>query len=320
MNNSAAQYTGRDLAFLIPSKDRPDKLKNLLESIAKQNVPCGRILVIASGQKLKNEVLEFSNRLPVEYFHSEVCGQIHQRNIGIKLLDEATKLVSTLDDDIILESDALEKMIDFWNSIELETAGVGFNITNAHGFRYSRKRHFLGISGTKPGMILKSGYSTPVTNVLHSTRTDWLNGGSTVWKQAILKNNPHKAINARWAVCEDLIFSYPIGKKYPLYIAANAKVTHDHCFVPINDMSVNRYQGKTLSLWQLFFAHSNDDLSVPAYLRQTLISSLGALLRGVLVTHKWSIVEQNIGRLEGLFLGLITLLRKKELTSVLEDK
>ena len=84
-------YTGKDLAFIIPTKDRPEKVRNLLQSIAKQGIPCCRIILVDSGSSIKNIVDAFSERLPVEYYRCDPPGQIRQRNMGIALLDGSTR-------------------------------------------------------------------------------------------------------------------------------------------------------------------------------------------------------------------------------------
>jgi glycosyltransferase involved in cell wall biosynthesis len=61
--------------------------------------------------------------LPVEYSTASP-GQIRQRNLGLVHMDERTPLIGFLDDDLILEPDALERMIEFWNRAEPDTAGV----------------------------------------------------------------------------------------------------------------------------------------------------------------------------------------------------
>ncbi|MBA7468766.1 Erythronate-4-phosphate dehydrogenase [subsurface metagenome] len=45
MNETKKTYTGHDVAFIIPTKDRPEKVKNVLESISSQTMPCGRVIV-----------------------------------------------------------------------------------------------------------------------------------------------------------------------------------------------------------------------------------------------------------------------------------
>ena len=47
-------YQPSDVAFIIPTKDRPHKIKNLMKRIAEQSVMCGRLIVVERG--LKNSI------------------------------------------------------------------------------------------------------------------------------------------------------------------------------------------------------------------------------------------------------------------------
>ena len=74
MNKIKKNYTGRDVAFIIPTKDRPIKVKSLLDSIVKQTVQCGRVIIVDGGQSIENIVEGHSNRMPVEYYQCQPPG------------------------------------------------------------------------------------------------------------------------------------------------------------------------------------------------------------------------------------------------------
>jgi glycosyltransferase involved in cell wall biosynthesis len=311
-------YTGNDLALLIPTKDRPEKVKNLLASFSKQEVQCRRIIVIASGQNIEQLVMGFSDQLPVEYYHCDSPGQIHQRNMGIQMLDARTSLVGNLDDDIVLEPDALKNILAFWNRVEPETAGTGFNITNElpHSHNILKALSLNGVP--EPGRIVSSGRITSICSIAQSIRSEWLNGGATIWKQEILQKNRHNEIKSRWAVYEDVIFSYPIGKKYPLYVCADACVRHEHVMDQAPSDRIHRFRGKTFSLWQLHFVYSNK-LSIASYMWNVLIVSAFAIVRNVLLRRKIEIVPFYFGQIEGALIGFYSFIRGRELLALLED-
>ena len=210
------KYKTTDLAIIIPTKDRPFQMKRHLQSLVEQKCILGRVIVVASGQDIKDIVLDFKDSLPVEYYKSEP-DQIRQRNLGISKLDERTKLVACMDDDVTYHDDAIAKMIRFWNNIPSDTAGVGFNIINLPKMEHNWLRGLLGFSSKNHGQVLKSGFNTSISNISENIQVQWLNGGSSVWRQNILQEYMMKEINTSWAVCEDLIFSYHLGKKFPLY-------------------------------------------------------------------------------------------------------
>ena len=108
------KYNTTDLAIIIPTKDRPFHMKKHLKSLVEQKCGLSRVIVVASGHDIKDIVLNFKDNLPVEYYRSEP-GQIRQRNMGISKLDDRTKLVATMDDDVTYHEDAIVEMIHFWN-------------------------------------------------------------------------------------------------------------------------------------------------------------------------------------------------------------
>ena len=316
-DNSKKNYAGNDLALLIPTKDRPEKMQNLLNSLAVQKVSCGRIIVIDGGRSIKDIVQDFSDRLPVEYYECKPPGQIRQRNMGIALIDERSSLVGSLDDDIVLEPQAVEEMISFWNKCEPETAGVSFNIVNTPLEHRSWFKTLLGLSASKQGRVLRSGMTTANYPVTTHLRTQWLCGGATVWKRQILEEFQHKEVNSRWAIGEDIIFSYPIGKKFPLYVCADAKVRHEHIF-DYTSTSRHRFHGRTQAMWLFYFVESNIDLSRISFLRVLFLRIIGKFLIGIL-TRKKEYIEFAIGQIEGVTKGLYALMRGWDITVILTE-
>ena len=221
------RYTAADMVFLIPTKDRPNKLNDLLASIVEQDSLPGRILVIDGGKSVEDVVIKYKAQLPIEWHQCLPPGQIRQRNYGISLIKEH-KLVAFLDDDLVFEPGALQAMVAMWNAVEPETAGVGFNLINVANTPPTWKERLLLIKGPRPGQVLPSGHNTAFTSLTDDIKTDWLGGGYTVWRKAILDQFSQAEVTTKWAIGEDLLFSYPIGLRYPLYACAKARVRHEH--------------------------------------------------------------------------------------------
>ena len=111
--------------------------------------------------------------------------------------------------------------------------------------------------------------TTSITNVKQNIKSDWLNGGATVWRREILRDNLHAEINSGWAVYEDLIFSYPVGKKYPLYISKDSKIEVDNPLTSDDNLQTYRYRGKTQCIWGAYFVSINQDMSISKTLCQS---------------------------------------------------
>ncbi len=298
MQNLQITYHANDLALIVPTKDRPQKIKNLLKSIENQDVKVGRVIIVAFGQNIGNVVDAFKPALPIEYYHVEEGGQIKQRNFGISLLRSENTLVGFLDDDIVLQPLALKRMLNFWNSQEIKPAGVGFNIINEEAHKYSFFRSLFCASARSPGVVLKSGKSTPITNVRENLQTGWLNGGATIWRQEIIKKYQHKEVKSRWAIFEDVIYSYPIGKKYPLHISADAEVRHEHERDHGNN-GKHYFYGRNKVLWNYYFVSRFDDLSKLAFFWST-IGGIAFKTMTVFGLNKITF-QETIGEIRGFF-------------------
>jgi len=318
MNKLSKKYNGRDVVFIIPTKDRPEKIKNLLSSIAGQTVICGRIIIVDGGNSIHNIIKQFADRLPVEYYECRPPGQIRQKNMGISVLDERTSLVCFLDDDIVLETEALQAMINCWNNCEPETAGISFNIVNNPAHRYSLPLSLLGMSSPYQGRVLRSGYNICTSPVSSNLRTEWLPGGATVWRQGILLQFKQKEIHSRWAICEDLIFSYPIGKKYPLYVCADARVRHEHVYDHKAKMKYV-YYGRTITLWRFYFVELHTEMSRVFFLWMILGQIILRFMWGI-VSFQVKHVQYALGQAVGVITGISAICRKQNLSTVVDEK
>ena len=310
-------YKTEDVAIIVPTKDRPEKVKRLLQSIVTLDCEVCRIIIVASGQDIQDVVMAFKPFLPVEYYTCE-SGQIRQRNKGISMLDGSTKLVATMDDDAVFDKTAITEMVRFWNKSETDIAGVGFNIVNMPEHQHTWLRGILGISVPEFGRVLKSGINTAITNLKDSIKSQWLNGGATVWKQDILKSYHHREIRSGWAVFEDVIFSYPLGKKYPLYVCHNAKIKIDG-LADINEApELYRYRGKTQFLWGLYFVLSNNDLSIKSFLKYKIIQLFVTMLQGF-IFRDYKKIQWSIGIVSAFYLTLNLFLKKISIIDILES-
>jgi len=309
-------YAAVDLAVLVPTKDRPGKVRKLLDSIAAQSARPGRIVFIDGGESIRELVQGYEDQVAVEHHVCQPPGQIRQRNMGIRLLDERTPLVALLDDDIVLEPAAIESMIAFWNRCEPATAGVGFNITNTPPEPRTWVRDLFFLSASVPGRVLKSGATTSNCQVKRDIRVEWLCGGATSWRLDLLRRFSHKPVATPWAIAEDVVFSYPIGKQHPLYVCAAAQVRHEH----ESDYRVahpHRFHGWTQALFVMHFVEANEDLSRAAFLWMIVGTVLGRIVVGAATLERRHL-EFALGQALAVSQGLWALAHGRSLTTVIE--
>ncbi len=305
-------YKNRDLALIIPTKDRPEKLRNLLISLTMQDVDC-LIIIVDGGKSIKGVAQSFKGKLTIDYYKSDIPGQIHQRNIGISKLTPDIKLVGFIDDDIIFEKDSLKEMISFWNSVEEKTAGIGFNLITEPKKSYSL---FTAFEQKQKGMILKSGFNTPITNISQNIRTQWLAGGITVWRKDIIFSFRQAPLKTKWAVGEDVRYSYPIGKSFPLYVCANAKVEEDdHAYLKSHPMAFYKYQGMKTTLAIFYFVTNHSELSKRSYLFFTMLKIIFKMTISL-----FSFSKQNIAYTWGQLISVAIIFKSLVgLTNILNE-
>lgn len=302
-------YESHHIAFVVPTKNRPEKIRNLLASLVDQS-RCGRIVIVDSGEPIGNVIDEFVGRLPVEYYRCSLAGQITQRNHAISLLDETTPLVGCLDDDIVLEAGAVQTICDFWNRTQPETAGVGFNIVNQGPMPTGLIRRVTLQTSLVKGRVLRSGTASDYHGTQVDLRTEWLCGGATTWRLGILRKFMHEPIRVRWAIGEDLIFSYPIGKRYPLYVCASARVRHEHVRGGVARSAY--YHGLIQTLMRYHFVTRNDSLSRWQFAYSVLSAALGKVFFGLLL-FRLDMLQFAAGQLHGLGGGARVLLLRRDL-------
>lgn len=286
------------LAVVVATKDRPEKLRNLLASLSEQT-PRPDLVVIGSAGVLIDEVInKFADRLSIVHKHLEEAGQVGQRNCAIQLVPNDFDLIGCIDDDITFERNSIQAMLDFWTTHGSEVIGAGFNITNMPSHRFRRWLSWCGMSAEEPGRVLSCGTPTSITNVKTDIQSQWLNGGTTVWRRKVLSEILHSPIKTSWAVYEDLIFSYPLRESGEMWIVSKAKVGHDDDGEDGLGLKKLIFRAKQHTFWRFIFVSVNSkSLSLGSWFLRVLFDCCIGLIK-IPVTPK-----KGVARLTGTLIG-----------------
>lgn len=217
-------FSAEQLAVLVPTKDRPEKMREMLGSIRQQEVKPAQVVIVATGQDISFLAGEFKD-LPIDYHHTNIRGQINQRTLGIQKLKPQIELVCLMDDDHYLCLGALQTMLDFWNRHPGHGA-VCFNVINEPPFRWNFFKFIFGMTANSPGQVTRAGFNTRITHVSENLPTKWVSGGAVVWRRSILDENPYVEWDSGFPENEDVYFSFPLGKKYSYAVCSEAKAEH----------------------------------------------------------------------------------------------
>ena len=254
--------------ILIATRNRPEQLAALLESLTTSTVQPNQVVIISSGDQIANVILKFTNRFPIKHLHIEGKGQIRQKMIGIKLLLPNLEWVAFLDDDLLLKIDALQNIfktiLNHPDSKEL--IGVGFAdsdralTSNKPTFEIFYK--IFGISTSRKGAVLRNGQNNSYMSLNSITQTSWLNGAA-MWRKEIAESYGIPFLDASYSICEDLIFSYPQSKKGILIFDLSSQFSYQN-FANTPQTGLEFFSA--LTYWRMYFVLTNSELSIIAFL------------------------------------------------------
>lgn len=103
-----------EYSFVIPVYNRPDEIRELLESMERLNSPISfEVVIIEDGSELRSDQVarEFAEKLDVSYYFKPNTGPGDSRNFGMKKAKADYFLI--LDSDVILPKDYLQHVHEF---------------------------------------------------------------------------------------------------------------------------------------------------------------------------------------------------------------
>lgn len=289
------------LAFVVATKDRPDDLKRLLDSLASQTPsPCEIIVVDASNEPVEPVLRNFPS-LNFRYVrHLPPCAS-RQRNVGVRALAPEIELVGFLDDDVILEPGAMAVMAEFWERAGDDVAGASFNFKNPSarsGDRLKRSKAVerLGLYSCRPGGVAPSGWQNILGTIEETAFVDWLCSGAAVWRRRVFEEFKFDEHFDGYSYLEDLDFSYAVSRRFKLAVVAGPGFMHFPS--PRGRLSGTKF-GRIESANRLYFVRKHG-LSVPRCfigLGIRCLMSVGAALK----TRDLFYCQRAWGNLQGLF-------------------
>ena len=298
--------TPDNLAVICPSKDQPEKIKRLLTCFVQSNVKPAQIIIANGGRNLKGIIDPFAKLLNCVCLDCPEAGQILQRNHAHEHLLPSIKIVVHLDDDITFDQDALSRMIDFWNNPAHHhgkpLAGASFNLIDIPKLRNSPIRKLFFLNTEPKGLISSAGYAAPFCPASQTHDVDWLLGGATAWSREVidLYNHP-MSFPTRWAVCEDLMYSYPLRNSYRMAVVHDAIMLHNDTYRGMS-FEQGMFYGASSAIMRYHFVRQNQDLSILAFFWMSFGVLAGHLVRGV------SGSKRHLGLFSGGVKGLIEVL------------
>lgn len=247
------------MGFVVPTKDRPEDLRRMLASAEAQSIRPDQIVVVDGGAvPVEGIAAEFPG-LRIDYVRVYPPSLSRQRNAGMARLRDDITLAGYLDDDLVLKPDALERMSRFWESCPADVGGASFNIVNNVPTVQSWVKTLFLIDNGRRGVVLRSGHNTQLFPAPDTTAVEWLCGGATLWRRAVVEKFQYDEWFIGTGFLEDLDYSFRVGKEYRLFIVGDACV--DHLSPPLR-RDINHLLGQWQVINRLYFVRKHRELSV----------------------------------------------------------
>lgn len=219
------------IAFVIATKDRPEELRRLWQSLLGQTRPPDEVVVVDASARPTLPDRDGAGRIALRFIRSGVASASRQRNRGLDAAGPTADLVGFLDDDAVLEADAVEEMLRFWAQAGPKIAGAAFNMANHPPLEWPLLKRAplaarLGLYAGRGGAVTASGFQTMIGPVTETIRTDWLPSGASVWRREVFAAFRFDEWFDGYSYLEDLDFSYRVGKVRELAVVAPARYFH----------------------------------------------------------------------------------------------
>lgn len=219
------------ISLIVATKDRPDDLRKLLESLRRQTVGPAEIVVVDASREPVEPVLAEFPELNTRYLRHWPPSAAAQRNAGIRACDPASTLIGFADDDTTFEPQAFANMLNFWKDAAPDILGTAFNIRNYPNRGNSILKHSvlaerLGLYSPKPGSVSRSGWQTIIGEIAEQQFVDWIPSTASLFRREVFGKDVFDEYFESYSYLEDLDFSYTISRTGKLAIVADAGFSH----------------------------------------------------------------------------------------------
>jgi len=295
------------ISVIIPTRDRPNDLADLLQTILYQNYMPSEVIVVddsptCSAKSIWNlYVSSFRSKdCDLKYVLGDGDGLPAARNLGVKVAKGDAILF--LDDDTLLSDKNVIKVIAEFLEKNSDAMGVQPLIISLNIFTPISKRNLLACkleniiykalmltyNQDNTLSVRRSGASIFPNSLSKIVRAERLSGCCCCYRREIFRRFKFDTNLKRWGSKEDLDFSYRIYKKnpYSLYVIPCAKIIH-------KQTSKGRLQTKTTIhmftiYWFYVFFKDIFDSSIV-----NLIAFMWALMGNLIVTTGGLILKRK---------------------------
>jgi len=225
------------LAVVIPTRNRKLELNSLLNRLDKINTAINQVIVIDSSDNQIDLNHNYVN-IKIEYYHTNIKSAAIQRNIGMSKVNDKSKYLAFLDDDVLPDPDYFKQLISVLNKKgAIGVSGLAVSTTNtsnrkSHGLAFNLKRIFM-LDSKKGGNVLRSGVNIPVIknrNINGAIHAYWLIG-CALWDFQKIRNIRFDHRFYGQSLGEDVLFSLQASKLGNLFVDTETILSHSESLI-----------------------------------------------------------------------------------------
>jgi GT2 family glycosyltransferase len=236
------------ISVIVATLNRLGDLKLFIRSLEKQSYPPLELVIV--DQSDNGQIKEYINGylpsapFPIKYVFTNDKSLTRAKNLGVVHLSEACNLVAFFDDDIVLFSDYLERMNDFFQRDNNKHYAVATGMIhredprNRDGIESSWRlfAQYLDVALSKCFILSSVGNGCFKINGLPaylyesgSVRdVEVISGGVSVFRREILEQFKFDGNMKTYCYMEDVDMGYRISRQYQNVFLPTAKVYHHH--------------------------------------------------------------------------------------------
>ena len=292
------------IALNIPTMDREEDLRIMLNSFVRQTVQIDQIIIVDGSYDEVDHVVDEYPSLKIDYLRIFPPSLAKQKNAGVKALKPDITLAGYLDDDMELYPDSIEKMLSFWNDAPSEYGGAGFAIISDHiTSKIGSVRSLFGIDSDELGKVFSNGFVSMIENPEKTVDVDWLSGGGSIWRRSVIDSYPYDEWFQGSGFMEDIDYSYNISRDYRLVVLAESRLDH-HVRQIRGDR--NYLLGKWQIINRLYFVRKNRYRGLSIMAART--ASISIVIVNILATIgrlDYNRFRMVVGNIAGIFISIM---------------
>jgi len=226
------------VSIIIPTYNRPNDLKNTLNSIIQQTLlPKEVIIVDQSENVLTKELVEFYDHVNktrginfIWHYQNEK-GSAKARNNGFHI--SSGEIISFTDDDVVLDKDYIKQIVNCFDKYP-HIGGISGNVevlNTPSGFKWLLRSFLLRIFliDCLNGKMTASGFGFPIfrREIKNLTYVELFAGYSMNFRKQYLEEDLFDEFFTGYSFREDVELSYRISRKTKIAMLPEARFQHN---------------------------------------------------------------------------------------------